>query len=88
MLMSKKYMSSVWSWDHCFNALAMAKISKQKAMEQFEAPFVLQSEHGVLPDMWNPHSEIVWGVTKPPIHGWCFSRLKMCIRDRGIGVYE
>lgn len=75
MLMSKKYMSSVWSWDHCFNALAMAKISKQKAMEQFEAPFVLQSEHGVLPDMWNPHSEIVWGVTKPPIHGWCFSRL-------------
>lgn len=19
--------------------------------------------------MWNPHSEIVWGVTKPPIHG-------------------
>lgn len=75
MLMSKKYMSSVWSWDHCFNALAMAKISRQKALEQFEAPFVLQSEHGLLPDMWNPYNEIVWGVTKPPIHGWCFSKL-------------
>lgn len=75
MLMSKKYMSSVWSWDHCFNALAMARIGKRQAMEQFVAPFVLQSEHGLLPDMWNPHREIVWGVTKPPIHGWCFSKL-------------
>ncbi len=75
MLMSKKYMSSVWSWDHCFNALAMAQIGKKQAMEQFVAPFVLQSEHGLLPDMWNPHSEIVWGVTKPPIHGWCFAKL-------------
>ena len=27
MLMSKKIMSSVWSWDHCFNALAMAQVS-------------------------------------------------------------
>lgn len=75
MLMSKKFMSSVWSWDHCFNALAMAGIGKRQALEQFVAPFVLQSEHGLLPDMWNPHAEVVWGVTKPPIHGWCFSKL-------------
>ncbi|MDD3279701.1 MAG: trehalase family glycosidase [Lachnospiraceae bacterium] len=78
MLMSKKFMSSVWSWDHCFNALAMAKVGKEKAMEQFLAPFVLQSPKGALPDMWNPHTEVVWGVTKPPIHGWCFSKLMDC----------
>lgn len=75
MLMSKKHMSSVWSWDHCFNALAMAKVDKDTALQQFLAPFVIQAENGALPDMWNPNSEIVWGVTKPPIHGWCFSKL-------------
>ena len=75
MLMSKKFMSSVWSWDHCFNALAMAQVSRQTALEQFMAPFVLQAPNGVLPDMWNPNTEIVWAVTKPPIHGWCFGKL-------------
>lgn len=75
MLMSKKFMSSVWSWDHCFNALAMAALGPDKALEQFYAPFVIQSPTGALPDMWNPNSEIVWGVTKPPIHGWCFGKL-------------
>lgn len=75
MLMSKKNMSSVWSWDHCFNALVMAKISKRIALEQFIAPFELQGKTGVLPDLWNPNYELVWGITKPPIHGWCFSKL-------------
>jgi hypothetical protein len=45
MLMSKKWMNSVWSWDHCFNALAMAGIegnkeeAAKKALEQFMASF-------------------------------------------------
>jgi len=75
VLMSKKFMSSVWSWDHCFNALALAKVDFKVAYEQFLAPFVLQGENGVLPDMWNPNSETIYGVTKPPVHGWCFSKL-------------
>ena len=75
MLMSKKFMSSVWSWDHCFNALSMAFADQAMAINQFYAPFWLQNRSGVLPDMWNPNSEIVWGVTKPPIHGWCISKL-------------
>ncbi len=80
MLMAKKFMSSTWSWDHCFNALAMARLTdeataKQCAMNQFSAPFYLQSEKGVLPDMWNPDVETRWGTTKPPIHGWCFEKL-------------
>lgn len=75
MMMSKKAMTSVWSWDHCFNALMMSNIGKQEAMDQFEAPFFLQSEKGALPDCWNPHTEAIWGIMKPPIHGWCFSKL-------------
>ena len=75
MLMTKKFMTAVWSWDHCFNALAMAEVSQQTALEQFMAPFVLQAANGVLPDMWNPFMETVWAVTKPPIHGWCFGKL-------------
>ncbi len=75
MLMSKKKMCSVWSWDHCFNALAIARVDLQTAIEQFLLPFELQAESGTLPDMWNPNSEVVWGVTKPPIHGWCFGKL-------------
>lgn len=80
MMMSKKGMSALWSWDHCFNALAMANckdkaFAKQKAFDQFAAPFWLQSEKGILPDMWNPDDITRWGTTKPPIHGWCFSKL-------------
>ncbi|MGI6744015.1 MAG: amylo-alpha-1,6-glucosidase [Eubacteriales bacterium] len=80
MLMSKKFMSSTWSWDHCFNALAMANLKDKKlakifALNQFLAPFALQTEMGVLPDMWNPDVETRWGTTKPPVHGWCFSLL-------------
>jgi len=75
MLMSKKFMCSVWSWDHCFNALAIAEADLKMGLDQFLAPFELQAETGVLPDYWNPNSEVVWAVTKPPIHGWCFGKL-------------
>jgi hypothetical protein len=75
MLMSKKGMTAVWSWDHCFNALAVTALGPQKALEQFLAPFVLQAPNGVLPDLWNPGMEVLWNFTKPPIHGWCFGKL-------------
>lgn len=75
MLMSKKFMSSVWSWDHCFNALSIAYVDQKKALDQFFIPFWKQNPSGVLLDMFNPGMEVIWGVTKPPIHGWCFSKL-------------
>ncbi|MDR1430021.1 MAG: hypothetical protein LBI85_06995, partial [Spirochaetaceae bacterium] len=75
MLMSKKTMTAVWAWDHCFNALAMSHIGKKEALEQFMAPFHLQDENGALPDLWNPGMEVLWNFTKPPIHGWCFNKL-------------
>jgi len=75
MLMSKKFMNSVWSWDHCFNALTMAHVDKQTSLNQFNAPFIHQFSSGILPDMWNPILGPNLAVTKPPIHGWCFSKL-------------
>jgi glycogen debranching enzyme len=75
MVMSKKVMTNVWSWDHCFNALAMAGVGAKEALEQFMAPFVLQAPNGVLPDRWNPHMGVFYDFTKPPIHGWCFGKL-------------
>jgi putative isomerase len=75
MLMSKNFMCSVWTWDHCFNSLAISYAEKETALQQFLLPFELQSECGALPDFFNPGQEIVWGVTKPPVHGWCFHKL-------------
>jgi glycogen debranching enzyme len=75
MLMSKKFMCSLWSWDHCFNALAAARGNLQLGLDQFFLPFEQQAPSGALPDFMKPNTETVWGVTKPPIHGWCFQRL-------------
>ena len=75
ILMSNKYMSSVWSWDHCFNALAVSRVSKKTALEQFLLPFELQADNGMLPDSLNANCEVFFGTTKPPIHGWCFKKL-------------
>lgn len=75
VLMSKKFMSSLWSWDHCFNALALSQIDGQAALEQFLIPFAHQDANGALPDLLNPNMEVLFTFTKPPIHGWCFSLL-------------
>ncbi|MGN1345169.1 MAG: hypothetical protein ACI4V1_00165, partial [Eubacteriales bacterium] len=39
MLMSKNWMCSVWSWDHCFNALALAYHNPREAWDQFMLMF-------------------------------------------------
>lgn len=75
VVMSMEFMSSVWTWDHCFNALALSLSDIDKGLEQFFLPFELQALNGALPDYINPGLEVVWGVTKPPVHGWCFNKL-------------
>lgn len=74
VMMSMEFMSSVWSWDHCFNALALSSVDMDAALDQFFLPFEQQASNGALPDYVNPGLEVVWAVTKPPIHGWCFSK--------------
>ncbi|WP_037680145.1 amylo-alpha-1,6-glucosidase [Streptomyces griseus] len=75
VLMSKHWMDKVWSWDHCFNALALAPGAPSLARDQFSLPFDHQDESGALPDSVT-HSEVLYNFVKPPIHGWTLSHLR------------
>ncbi|MEU1274280.1 trehalase family glycosidase [Streptomyces sp. NPDC005799] len=75
VLMSKHWMDKVWSWDHCFNALALASGCPELAMDQFALPFDHQDAGGALPDSVT-HSEVLYNFVKPPIHGWAFAHLR------------
>ncbi|MDQ0198701.1 amylo-alpha-1,6-glucosidase [Neobacillus ginsengisoli] len=74
MYMSKNWMTNIWSWDHCFNALALAENSPELAWEQFVTFFDHQAESGMLPDFIN-NRYALWNFTKPPIHGWTLKQL-------------
>ncbi|GEC05668.1 hypothetical protein SSP24_33230 [Streptomyces spinoverrucosus] len=75
VLMSKHWMDKVWSWDHCFNALALAPGCPELAWDQYHLPFDHQDETGALPDSVT-HSEVLHNFVKPPIHGWAFGHLR------------
>ncbi|MBO4252695.1 amylo-alpha-1,6-glucosidase [Streptomyces griseorubiginosus] len=75
VLMSKHWMDKVWSWDHCFNALALAPGCPELALDQFALPFDHQDAGGALPDSVT-HSEVLYNFVKPPIHGWAFAQLR------------
>ncbi|MCM4078078.1 amylo-alpha-1,6-glucosidase [Paractinoplanes hotanensis] len=79
VLMSKHWMDKVWSWDHCFNALALAAGDPELAWHQFHLPFDHQEPTGALPDSVT-HSEVLYNFVKPPIHGWALAHLR---RDLG-----
>ena len=74
MLMSKNHMTNVWSWDHCFNALALSYKNPEAAWEQYMLVFDFQDESGRLPDSVND-SKIIWNYVKPPIHGWALMKM-------------
>lgn len=69
MLMSKNWMNSVWSWDHCFNAMALTYHKQVMAWDQLMLMFDMQDDFGGLPDYYNDRS-VHWNFSKPPIHGW------------------
>ncbi|MEU6354646.1 trehalase family glycosidase [Streptomyces sp. NPDC047072] len=75
VLMSKHWMDKVWSWDHCFNALALAPGCPELARDQFHLPFDHQDDSGALPDSVT-HSEVLYNFVKPPIHGWAYGHLR------------
>ncbi|WFE39337.1 glycogen debranching protein [Micromonospora sp. WMMD998] len=92
VLMSKHWMNKVWSWDHCFNALALAGGDADLAWHQFHLPFDHMDDAGALPDSVT-HSEILHNFVKPPIHGWALRRLRQRSgrspsRDDLVEVYE
>lgn len=74
MVMSKNWMNCVWSWDHCFNAMALAAGNRDEALDQFLVMFDHQHESGALPDCIND-AEVLWNFLKTPIHGWAFCRM-------------
>lgn len=75
VLMSKHWMDKLWSWDHCFNALALAPGLTDLGLDQFLAPFDHQDASGALPDSIT-HSEVLRNYVKPPIHGWALRRFR------------
>jgi len=75
VLMSKHWMDKVWSWDHCFNAIALAAGDPELAWHQFHLPFDHQDPAGALPDSVT-HSEVLYNYVKPPIHGWALRHLR------------
>ncbi|MFF5078365.1 amylo-alpha-1,6-glucosidase [Actinoplanes sp. NPDC000266] len=75
VLMSKHWMDKVWSWDHCFNAAALAAGDPELAWHQFQLPFDHQDAAGALPDSVT-HSEVLYNFVKPPIHGWALELIR------------
>jgi len=69
MLMSKNWMAAIWSWDHCFTAMASSFKDRELAWQQYMLPFDNQQPEGALPDMITSSSKEL-NFTKPPIQGW------------------
>ncbi|MDO9398658.1 MAG: glycogen debranching protein [Herbiconiux sp.] len=80
ILMSKHWMDKVWSWDHCFNALALAPGLPREAVDQFRVVFDFQDAAGALPDSAT-HSELLYNFVKPPIHGWALRALRASLAE-------
>jgi putative isomerase len=71
--MSKNAMTHVWSWDHCFNAMALRR-DPEAAADQLLTIFDHQDEHGALPD-YVDDVELEPNFVKPPVHGWAIAYL-------------
>jgi putative isomerase len=74
MLMSKTWMNGIWSWDHCFNAVATSFTNMDLALDQLHVVFDNQDELGALPD-GTFENNLQWGHLKPPIHGWTIEQM-------------
>jgi putative isomerase len=72
--MSKTWMPNIWSWDHCFNAIAMSYFDPKLAWDNMMVVFDNQDEIGCLPDQIND-MKADWLATKVPIHGWAIKQM-------------
>lgn len=90
MLMSKNWMKSVWSWDHCFNAIALSYHNSEEAWNQFILMFDRQDASGRIPDSVND-AAVAWNYCKPPIHGWALGKMlehMTLTRDQMLEAYR
>ncbi len=81
IFMSKNWMNNVWSWDQCFNAMALAEGQPELAMDQMLTLVDHQDEFGAYPDAFND-IEIHFNYSKPPVHGFTFSELLRRMPER------
>jgi len=77
MFMSKNWMISTWSWDNCFNAMALVEGNPELAWEQLGLLIDAQDKSGVFPDKINDYL-IDWSFCKPPVHGWALKKMIDC----------
>ena len=84
MLMSKNWMTSVWSWDHCFNSIMLSYHLPELAWDQFMLLFDHQNATSLLPDSINDACG-VWNYCKPPIHGCA---LRWMMRNMHLSVSQ
>jgi glycogen debranching enzyme len=74
VLMSKNWMVNVWSWDNCFNALALVAADPELAWGQIQLMFDHQADSGMLPDsVTDERAAFVY--CKPPVVGWTVMRM-------------
>lgn len=91
MFMSKNWMTNVWSWDNCFNAMALVYGNPKLAWDQLMLLVDNQNSQGAFPD-WMNDQVVSWSYTKPPIHGWALGwmmkRTQFIGREQLARVYE
>jgi len=91
LLMSKNWMTNVWSWDNCFNAMALIYQYPELALDQYMILMDNQNADGAFPDSVNDRG-YMWSFSKPPIHGWVLrwmmQRSKFLDAQRLAQVYE
>jgi alpha,alpha-trehalase len=74
MYMSKNWMTNVWSWDNCFNALALSYKNPSLAWDTYIIMADFQDISGRIPDSVSDN-HIIWNYCKPPVHGWALQKM-------------
>lgn len=74
LFMSKNWMNNVWSWDQCFNAMALAQGQPQLALDQMLTLVDHQDAYGAYTDAFND-MEMHYNYSKPPVHGFAYREL-------------
>jgi len=74
MYMSNNWMTNLWSWDNCFNAIGLGRNQPRLALDQLVIFNDFQDASGVLPDFVNDRS-VSYACCKPPVQGWAWARL-------------
>lgn len=75
MYMSKNWMYNIWSWDNCFNAMALSKNNPELALDQLMIFIDNQDESGVFADFIND-KYLSFSCCKPPIYAWAFKYMQ------------